>query len=73
MLMAMMRIRVMRMLMRHPLMAVLMSVSCISGDRSGMRMLMVLIMNVHMFVLERNMRVLVRVLLGQMKPDTRGH
>lgn len=73
MLVSMMRIRKMRMRMRQALVAVRV---CMTLARSGGRRMIVLVMlvvNVLVFVLERLVRVLMLVTLREVQPDARAH
>ena len=73
MIMAMMRVRIMRMFVRHVLMPVPMTMT--GSRRHGLRMgmLMVDIVCVLMFVLDRVMCMLVLVSLGKMQPYAQRH
>ena len=71
--MAVMCVRIVWMFVRHPLMSVPVSVARVRRYGIGMGMLMMGIVRVLMFVLDRHMRMLVIVLLGEVQPYAQCH
>src|SRR5919206_2662015 len=70
---AMMRIREMRMRVRHALVPVHVRVALARRDRKSVLVLMMLVMRVFVLVLERLVRVSVLMTLREMQPDTGRH